>query len=78
MERSRKSWIIGAATSSLSSSRKWPVSSRWNSADGRSPDRGGHQRPGRPESFWPQMISVGGWWSRKKAWNSGYSVTLLP
>ena len=34
--RSRKSWMSGAITSSLSSNAKCPVSSKWNSAFGKS------------------------------------------
>ena len=60
IERSRKSWIIGAMTSSLSSRAKCPVSSRCSSALGRSRRYGLAPTAGKILSFLPQTISVGG------------------
>ena len=67
--RSRKSSMSAAMSSPLSSSAKWPVSSRCTPRRADRAGTDGAPSAGKITSFFPQTMRVGGWRERKNAWN---------
>jgi hypothetical protein len=66
-----------AISSFFSSKAKWPASSRWISAFGRSRLKASAPGAMNEGSFRPQITKVGGLCSRNHACHAGYEATFV-